>query len=112
MRKWTILLLVVIVATCVVPAFTQQDAGDYIVVKKSDLPPLLLKKLEAKGSSTTVVPIPMPMPSKYYFLMSGWGMSVVFTEAGPFKTETECKSLNEWAKKNGSEKVSACWAGE
>ena len=71
MGKLIIALLVLLSATSVAPAFSETAPG---------------KEQPATGGSSSLV-------------MSAPRYDHVFTMVGPFVNEADCKSINEWAKK-------------
>jgi len=109
MKKLTIAVLVLAIITSVVLAIAQQS-GDYITIKKSDLPSDVLKKIQTAQARATENPT-TTNKGRWFFLMSGaaGGFSTnVFIVAGPFKNQADCNELNTWAKgKNAT--VSRCW---
>ena len=109
MRKWIVVPLTVVLLMSVVPAFAQKiwiiankPSDEYITVKKSDLPPEVLERIE-------VVDREESEESQWFFLLTGPPTTRVFTVVGPFKDEADCAEIHVWVKEHKGSTVSRCW---
>ena len=104
MMKSAIVALIAVLMVGTVSVSAEQS-GDYITVKKSDLPPDVLKKVQIAQATKEAWPT-TTYKGQWFFVVRSTAVAVI----GPFRDQTDCEELKAFMKigmvKNYA---SRCW---